>query len=473
RVGRPLQDMVITRRGKDKLKEAGDQIEESSKIDKQSIIPAPSWNAKLNIDWRNDVGKTVFMRMLHWGPLIALFLIFYIGFVAATLALSWWPISTVGGFVHFSIFLFWNYSTLNNFLKAAFIGGGYLTKEWTPDVVTLFIQSDMAGHHTCSLQEELDSHLQYCSQCKGYKAPRAHHCSKCQRCVLKMDHHCPWINNCVGHRNHAYFVIFLASASTGCMHACVIIATSIYHGLNLTWYNRYAAKDSYPVVHLTISWFLVSVLAAALAAGVSVAVGILMGIQLKGIYKGMTALEDYIVSKAEHSREEEEEEGIEVTPFVFPYDLGWKSNMKEIFSGWGTAHGNGIWWPIRNGTDQFTLTKEQLRQKVAKRERARMVKIIHSYPGGWWRSIFVGIRVFLCQPISEEARVKIEMEELWMVTRGQKHWLYGKKVVSDGEESTKGWFPRRYADIVSDNENDSTSQLTIASTSQSSTEKSE
>lgn len=57
--------------------------------------------------------------------------------MAATLALSWWPINSVGGFIHFSIFLFWNYSTLNNFLKAAFMGGGYLTKEWIPDVVSV------------------------------------------------------------------------------------------------------------------------------------------------------------------------------------------------------------------------------------------------------------------------------------------------------------------------------------------------
>ncbi|GMR48076.1 hypothetical protein PMAYCL1PPCAC_18271, partial [Pristionchus mayeri] len=430
----PLPSMVLTKRVNPNG--GGDHEDESSKEDALAIIPAPSWDPKLVKDWKSDVGKTLFRRIFHWGPFIALFLIFYIGFVAATLALSWWPINTIGGAIHFSIFLFWNYSTLNNFLKAAFIGGGYLTKEWIPDV------------------DDVNHHLQYCVQCKGFKAPRSHHCSKCQRCVLKMDHHCPWINNCVGHRNHAHFVFFLASASSGCFHACIIIGASIYHGLNLVWYTRFAEKDSYPVVHLTIGWFLVSVLAVALAAGVAIAVGILLIIQLKGIYKGKTALEDYIVSKADHSREELSEEGEEATPFIFPYDMGWRMNCCEILSGMGSTRGNGVWWPVRKGTDQFTLSEEQLRQKAAKRERARLVMINEDFEGGWWRAARVGPRAFFCQPISEEERVRVQTGERWLVTRGMKHWLYGRRVGEEAEQQPKGWFPRRYGVLINDSEDE-------------------
>ncbi len=79
---------------------------------------------------------------------------------------------------------------------------------------------------------EAEAQLQYCATCKGYKAPRSHHCRKCDRCVMKMDHHCPWINNCVGHRNHGHFIGFLFFAVVGCMQASVILAMSLYYGLN-------------------------------------------------------------------------------------------------------------------------------------------------------------------------------------------------------------------------------------------------
>ena len=49
---------------------------------------------------------------------------------------------------------------------------------------------------------------------------------------MKMDHHCPWINNCVGHFNHGHFVGFLFFAVLGCAQATVILAMTLYYGLN-------------------------------------------------------------------------------------------------------------------------------------------------------------------------------------------------------------------------------------------------
>ena len=113
-----------------------------------------------------------------------------------------------------------------------------------------------------------EEYLQYCDTCQGYKAPRSHHCRKCKLCILdlmtfielhkpylicihcfiinltnwyfllgghcimKMDHHCPWINNCVGHFNHGHFVGFLFFAVLGCAQATVILAMTLYYGLN-------------------------------------------------------------------------------------------------------------------------------------------------------------------------------------------------------------------------------------------------
>ena len=122
-----------------------------------------------------------------------------------------------------------------------------------------------------SLKQENSSdeeYLQYCDTCQGYKAPRSHHCRKCKlyilnligfiklhklylicihcfiiiltnwyfllggHCIMKMDHHCPWINNCVGHFNHGHFVGFLFFAVLGCAQATVILAMTLYYGLN-------------------------------------------------------------------------------------------------------------------------------------------------------------------------------------------------------------------------------------------------
>ena len=139
-----------------------------------------------------------------------------------------------------------------HFLSAMVDGPGYLPLGWKPKEVfnfTYFIFPSFSLKmlllkylHLQGTPEELVNLLQWCSECAGYKAPRAHHCRKCGRykiefvcnqiqmstfsqilnhcflllrCVQKMDHHCPWINNCVGHFNHGHFSAFLISAVLG------------------------------------------------------------------------------------------------------------------------------------------------------------------------------------------------------------------------------------------------------------------
>jgi hypothetical protein len=62
---------------------------------------------------------------------------------------------------------------------------------------------------------------------------------------------------------------------------------------------------------------------------------------------------DYFL-KANHRRENFNVEG----KFIYPYDLGKKQNMRQVFNWDGNLRpiGNGIWWPIIEGCDQFTLT---------------------------------------------------------------------------------------------------------------------
>ena len=124
-----------------------------------------------------------FRRLLNFGPLFALFLIFYIAIVTVYTTLLWWPWSSPGSAVNLSSFVLIVCNILYNYLRAVYVGPGYLPIGWEPRR-----QGDRRF-------------LQYCEVCRGYKAPRAHHCRQCDRCVKKMDHHCPWLGNClVGRR---------------------------------------------------------------------------------------------------------------------------------------------------------------------------------------------------------------------------------------------------------------------------------
>lgn len=389
------------------------------------ITEAPSWNSGFT-ESQNDHGKSLARRLFHWGPLIAIGITAQVGISATYLHLQWWPINTLTSFLHLSLFLFFNYCVLTNLCHSAFIGPGYVPLHWTPP------------------EKDFEDRLQFCHVCNGYKAPRSHHCSRCGRCVLKMDHHCPWVNNCVGHRNHAFFVRFLAAAVIGCLHAAVIISLSLYHAIFQVWYAHHGHGDE-PTVILTVYVFIASVFAFGLALGVIVAVGFLLIVQLRGIWRNRTGIEDYIVDKA-NSYERE-------LPFIYPYNLGCLRNFREVLGTWnGIPRGNGIWWPVRRPATQFTFSEEQLRQKRIKREHAREVLVIREYAGGCCAAFWIGPRIWCCQPWTDEPRAPVKVGEHWMITRGNKYWVYGRKK-EDHTESNKnsssethfvqrGWFPR-------------------------------
>ncbi|KAM3724429.1 Palmitoyltransferase ZDHHC6 [Dirofilaria immitis] len=387
------------------------------------IIEAPNWNGDSDCDIKRDLGKTMVQRLFHWGPLAVICITFTICIATIYMHLQWWPLTTVTSFLHLSLFLLFNYLTLINLSKSSFFGPGYAPYHWKPP------------------RKEDESRLQYCRICDGFKLPRSHHCSKCGRCVCKMDHHCPWINNCVGHRNHALFVRFLASATLGCIHAAIILSFTIYRFLFRIWYFNY--DDN---------------------------IGFLLGMQIRGIIRNRTGIEDYIVDKA-NARERN-------TAFVYPYDLGWRRNVSDILLTWdGIPKGNGIWWPVISSTTQFTLSvddiliqilisayltmvrgnvlhtsfeEEQLLQKKYKRDNAHEVEIIRNFPGGYCSSLKFGISIWFCQPWSDETRQLVRIGEHWMVTRISKHWFYGtllneeetRKPENEKAVMTRGWFPR-------------------------------
>ncbi|GAB6028399.1 hypothetical protein CHUAL_002563 [Chamberlinius hualienensis] len=373
-------------------------------------------------------------RLCHWGPIIALIIVKIVGFTTYYNATMWWPPhGSLGGFLHSLFFIIWNGLVLYNFFAAIFIGPGFVALNWQPE------------------DSEDKQYLQYCEICQGYKPPRSHHCRRCKRCVLKMDHHCPWINACCGHRNQVNFTLFLLYAVCGSLHASVVLSCSLYRALYRNWHIMYRIP---PIVYLDVTGFMISLFALGLAIGVILALGVLFIIQFKSIMKNETAVENWIVTKAKRPRPEGE-------VFIFPYNLGWKVNLKNAFCAVDRFDDDdGVIWPIVEGCNQFTLTIEQIKQKAAKKLRMKEYTIIEDYSGAIF-PITKGFKVFFTPPYSDDPRIPLKPGDKVLVSRWKKFWLYGWKTGNEKPSNAgvntltvKGWFPRRCAVELADGGDD-------------------
>uniref|UniRef100_A0A182QUP0 Palmitoyltransferase n=1 Tax=Anopheles farauti TaxID=69004 RepID=A0A182QUP0_9DIPT len=365
------------------------------------------------------------LRFLHWGPLIAIGIIKSITIMTVYMNGMWWPShSSFAAFLNQACFLALSASTGFYFVMASATGPGFLPLKWKPKKAT---------DESC---------LQYCNVCEGFKAPRSHHCRKCNRCVIKMDHHCPWINNCVGWLNHGYFTAFLGFAVLGCLHATIILAASLYGGLYRDWYIYYG-HYSKANVQLTIWSLVLCVFNIGLAIGVVITVGILFMYQMRAILNNRTAIEDWILEKARFREERNGEK------FVYPYDLGRWTNVRQVLNMSCTAAGNGVEWAVLEGCDQYTLTREQLAQKEEKRARSRAYVIRRAATGSWIPLHSQGFKVCRSPPLTDEPRIKLLVGDVVRVTRWRKHWLFGEKLQQPGGDMSakcvRGWFPRQCA----------------------------
>lgn len=364
-------------------------------------------------------------QLLHFGPLIAIFLISFITYCGYNCLIQWWPANTTYAKIHMMVYLTWPLLIFYNYFNAVFLGPGFVPKNWKPD------------------NKKDEKKLQYCKICNGFKAPRSHHCRKCNRCVLKMDHHCPWINTCCGHFNHASFTYFLFFAPLGCTHAIFVLGPSIYRAIFRNYYVFYNIKDV-PIIDLDFIELLMCMFAVGMAVGVTIAVGILLIIQIKSIVKNQTGIENWICKKAEHRRSYNKD----LESFVYPYSLGLKENMRQVFNWSGNFQpiGNGIWWNLNSKCDQFTLTVEQLEQKEDKRAHSVQYKVIKDYNGTFFPCKF-GCKTCCLIPCTDDPRIMLFKEEDVYVTRWKKHWLYGEVQLDENSKfqrkKIKGWFPER------------------------------
>lgn len=361
-------------------------------------------------------------RVIHWGPLAALVIIFWVSLATvACNSMYWPPQGSWGAQVNLVAFLMISSSTLYHFMSALLVGPGHVPEGWAP------------------LAESDRDMLQYCHTCAAFKAPRSHHCRKCGKCVQKMDHHCPWINNCVGHQNHGFFVGFLFSAVFGCAHASWILSMSIYYGLHRSWYAHYGTGHE-PKVVLTLFTLIVYIFALGMAIGVVLAVGALLFFQIRSIIRNQTGIEDWIMEKAAYRLRGTSE------TMRNPYDLGLSANIRQVLNLGCRPSCDGIEWPLRAGAHKFDLTHEQILQKRDKRLRTREYRILLSFSGSWCPLWSMGFRVACQPPCADEPRIPLNVGDVVHVTRWKKHWLYGDKIqASPANTRVRGWFPRKCA----------------------------
>lgn len=361
-------------------------------------------------------------KICHWGPLTALAIIKVITLMTIHCSRQWWPPQeSFSGAINFIIFFCLSGSTLFHFISAIYEGPGFLPLKWMPEKATD------------------TQYLQYCSVCEGYKAPRSHHCRKCRRCVMKMDHHCPWINNCVGHYNHCHFVAFLASAVAGCCVSTFTLVSWVMTVLSLR-------PVSFPPPSIFI--LILVIFSIGLSIGVILAVGTLLYFQLLSIVKNRTEIEAWISEKADYRRSGTKDK------FVYPYSKGWRFNVRQVLTWDCTPVGDGIHWPVIEGCDQYTLTREQLAQKKDKRKRARTYRIIKEASGARL-PITHGCGVLRHSPCTDEPRIKLNVGDIVTITRWRKYWLFGEKKEDDANGKqirARGWFPRPCAIEVIENE---------------------
>ncbi len=164
--------------------------------------------------------------------------------------------------------------------------------------------------------------------------------------------------------------------------------------------------------------------------------------------RNQTGIENWILRKARDRNHRR------TKAFIYPYNLGFKENLRQVFNWRETFNviGDGLTWPVCDGTDEYALTREQLEQKKEKRQRTVRYEVVKSYPGSFFTFRY-GLRTCICIPCSDESRIPVEKGDYVLVTRWENYWLYGERfIANEGNKSEglnnrhrrrpRGWFPR-------------------------------
>ncbi|WRT64957.1 uncharacterized protein IL334_001898 [Kwoniella shivajii] len=235
------------------------------------------------------------------------------------------------------------------------------------DVSASLLHDEGARNERTSLMAKSNSgEIRWCKKCNGWKPDRCHHCRHCEQCVLKMDHHCPWVGNCVGYHNYKPFFLFINYAFLLSLYVTFEAGYEAYRffrdpsgsGQPHQPVQLDAGSDNLraATIAATDNWADDSGLAPAvfmmltvMGGFISLAIGGLVFFHWYLATHNQTTLEnithaypsalldqipkdaqwkaDHLLTRSERNRLRWEAREINV------YDLGWKTNLKNLFFG--------------------------------------------------------------------------------------------------------------------------------------------
>lgn len=201
-------------------------------------------------------------------------------------------------FLAFVVMLTWSY------FAAVCTDPGSVPPGWMPfaDEEEASEQLENFGSYRSEVENLTgSSRPRFCKKCNAWKPPRAHHDSMTGRCVLKMDHYCVWVANCVGLLNYKAFILFLAYTflATGVGSAALVGA--------FVSFLRQGGSDDTPPVLIFVAFVVDAAFFLCLAG--------FLGVHGRLVAVNCTTIEMYEKRRVP----------------LWPYDRGWKNNMKEVF----------------------------------------------------------------------------------------------------------------------------------------------
>lgn len=206
--------------------------------------------------------------------------------------------------------------------------GGLASGEWAPSQDELRLMQSVVGAPKSWAEIKATKQIAFCRHCERHRPLRAHHCRDCDRCVLRQDHHCPWVTNCVGYHNQKWFILFMGYGVAG------LASVLFFVGIRAFQLLRSGGGASETMMAISAGMIIATAIDGILSFSLCLAISMLLGYQLWCLMRNTSTIEHYDYDRREtYARRHG-------SPFIYPYDHGWRVNLKTFF-------GRSIWDALR------------------------------------------------------------------------------------------------------------------------------